>query len=49
LGDNSVHLYEWSPFWVGIFIIVCKENFGLLFDVDMRILIDKALKHLYML
>ena len=27
LGDNYVHLHECSPFWVGIFIIFCKENY----------------------
>ena len=25
--DNSVHLYECSPFWVGIFITFNKENY----------------------
>jgi len=25
---NSVHLHECSPFWVGIFIILCKENYN---------------------
>jgi len=24
--DNSVHLHECSPFWVGIFITFNKEN-----------------------
>jgi len=27
LRDISVHLHECSPFWVGIFIIFCKENY----------------------
>ena len=27
LRDNSVHLYDCSPFWIGILIIVCKENY----------------------
>ena len=26
-NDNSVHLYECSPFWVGILINLNKENF----------------------
>ena len=26
-NDNSVHLYECSPFWVGILINFNKENF----------------------
>jgi len=49
--DNSVHLYECSPFWVGIFITCNKEDYHvyLLFYVDMHILIDKALKYFYML
>jgi len=47
--DNSVHLHECSPFWVGIYITYNKENYRLLFYVDMCILIDKALKHFYML
>jgi len=25
--DNSVHLYDCSPFWVGIFITLIKENY----------------------
>jgi len=25
--DNSVHLHECSPFWVGIFITFIKENY----------------------
>ena len=25
--DNSVHLHDCSPFWVGIFITFNKENF----------------------
>jgi len=25
--DNSVHLHEYSPFWVGIFITLKKENY----------------------
>jgi len=25
--DNSVHLHECSPFWVGIFITFDKENY----------------------
>jgi len=25
--DNSVHLHECSPFWVGIFITFNKENY----------------------
>jgi len=44
LRDNSVHLHECSPFWVSFFIIVLK-----MFDVDMRTLINKSLKHVYML
>jgi len=48
--DNSVHVHECSPFWVGIFITFNKENCHVYcFYVDMRILIDKALKHFYML
>ena len=27
-GDNSVHLHECSPFWVGIFITFNKENYN---------------------
>jgi len=39
-----------SPFCAGIFINFNKENPPcLLFYVDMRILIDKELKHFYML
>jgi len=26
LRDNSVHMHECSPFWVGIFIIFLKET-----------------------
>jgi len=74
--DNSVHFYECSLFWLGIFITFDKEKslavvIGmktpelprrtdksrtlkknetcLLFYVDMRILIDKALTYFYML
>ena len=43
LGDNYVHLHECSPFWVGIFTILINIP-CLLFDVDMRILIDKHVK-----
>ena len=44
--DNSVHVHEYSPFWVGIFIKQMKKKLaGLLFD--MNILIEKALKHVY--
>jgi len=25
--DNSVHLHECSPFWVGIFITFSKDNY----------------------
>ena len=46
--DNSVHLHDLSPFWVGIFITFNKENCNV-FYVDMRILIGKVLKHIYML
>ena len=49
LGDNSVHLYECSPFSVGIFVFLKKKNLCFLFDVDMRILIGESLKHFYML
>jgi len=45
LRDNSVHLQDCSPFWVDIFIINKNTLPYLLFDVDMRILIDKALEH----
>jgi len=45
--DNSVHLHECSPFWVGIFDSLCKENYHV--DCLMCILIDIALKHFYML
>jgi len=41
--DNSVHLHEFSPFWVDIVITFNKENYHV-FYVDIRILIDKALK-----
>ena len=41
--DNSVHLHEFSPFWVDIVITFNKENYHE-FYVDIRILIDKALK-----
>jgi len=44
-GDNSVHLHECSPFWVGIFIIIVKKT--TMFDIDMYILIGKALKHFH--
>jgi len=45
-----VHLHECSPFWVGIFIIFPKKTpFMFTVDVDMRILIGKALKHFCML
>jgi len=49
--DNSVHLHECSPVWVGIYITFNKElNLPcLLFCVDMCILIDKALKQYNML
>jgi len=41
---------QYSPFCAGIFINFNKENPPcLLFYVDMRILIDKELKHFYML
>jgi len=46
LRDKYVHLHECSPFWVGIFIVLKKEKLPcLLFDVDMPILIGKALNH----
>ena len=49
LRDNPVHLHECSPFWVGISIIFKKKTAPcLLFDVDMRILIGKALNQFYM-
>jgi len=49
MRDDSVYLHECSPFSVGILKKNCKENlYGLLFAVDMRILIGKALKHFYM-
>ena len=41
--DNSVHLHEFSPFWVDIFITFNKENYHV-FYVDMRIL-NKALTY----
>ena len=48
--DNSVHLQQCSPFWVGILITFNKENYYcLLFYVNMHNLIDKALKQFYML
>ena len=34
LGDNSVHLHECSPFWVGIFIILKKKT--IMFTVSCR-------------
>jgi len=41
-SDNSVHLHECSPFWVGIFITLKKENYLIYcFYVNMHILIDK--------
>ena len=41
--DNSVHLHECSPFWVGIFITFNKENYTcLLFYVGMCLLMNKA-------
>ena len=46
---KKVQLHECSPFWIGIFIFKKKALPCLLFDVDMHILIDKALKHFYML
>jgi len=36
--------HEYSPFWVGIFIKLYSENIYFLFDVDILILIGKALK-----
>mgnify|MGYP006890330208 FL=1 len=47
MRDNSVHLHECSPFWVGNFIIFKKTT--ILFDVEMHIMIGKALTHLYVL
>jgi len=46
LRDNSVHLHEWSPFWVDIFIICLRKLLYLLFDVDMCILIGTEVLHL---
>ena len=48
LRDNSVHLHDCSPFWVGIFIIFNKENYYVLF-LYRRVPSGKALKHFYML
>ena len=48
LGDNSVHLHECSPLCVGISKKFKQGKLPcLLFYVDMRILIGKALKHFY--
>ena len=41
--DNYVHLHECSPFWIGIFIYFIR----LLFDIDLRIVIEKVLNHVY--
>jgi len=48
LRDNSVHLFECSPFSVGIFIILTKTTIILLFHEQMRILIGEVLNQLYM-
>ena len=48
LRDNSVHLQDFSPFVLVIFFNLERTLAYLLFYVDMRSLIGKALKHLYM-
>jgi len=49
LRDNSAHLHECSPFWVGIFIIIVLRKLQcLLVDSDMRILIGKVMKKWFM-
>jgi len=37
------------PFGLLFSLRLTKKTTNLLFDIDMRILIDKALKHFYML
>ena len=47
LRDNSVYLVGALPF--GKVFSLCLKDNCLLFNVDMHILIGKALRHLYML